>query len=370
MSEDENHSLDISSQEVSEDIKKKLDDLTEILSSFSKILDYNELDVAGFLNIRKTQTYYIFAGLKIFFLTLSIITALINFFLISIISESLRIFYFLGLTIISYCFLGIGNHYDKLSLKKFCFTYSYYHKEKKDMKILRNQITLLFKNEYVLDYIGKKAYDDLYKHRIQNLEERVESYSKLIQPYFYQIKQYGLLGTFFSLIIGFFLNLIVRYFSNPTAMEFIISELIQYSIIFFFIIIVIYLGIKQSKDKSIYKEKKYLVLKKVFLTILIKQTVSEIFEKEFKDEEITILKNWEEYKKTLNELTREEKEQNKELRKQYKELKKTINESGDTIDNNQLNKLQEKLASMKNELDQQKIGLKFLKNELKNLKKF
>jgi len=238
------------------------------------------------------------------------------------------------------------------------------------MKILRNQITLLFKNEYLLDYIGKKAYEESFKHRIQNLEERVESYSKLIQPYFYHIKQYGLLGTIFSLIIGFFLNLIVRYFSNQTAMEIIVSELIFYSTIFFFIIIGIYLVIKQSKEKRIYKEKKFLVLKKVFLTILIKQTVSEIFEKEFKDEEITILKNLEEHKKIFNELIRKKKEQNKELIKQYKELKKTTNESEDKIDNNQLNNHQEELASMKKELDQQKMGIKILKNYLKNLKKF
>lgn len=369
MLEDKEKVTEIPTAEELKEKKKFLEDLFRILNYFIKILDYNELDINRFLNTRKKQKYYRLLSIKIAF-------SLISYFVIigyglfnSTIPANYLILssYLFGLFL--YFFVYIWNHLDNLSFKKFGFTHSYFHKEKKQMKDFQNQIKLLFKNKFLLDFITKKAYNELYKNLLQDIDDKVGFYSNIIEPFFYQLKKYGFIGTFISLIIGFILNLIVQYFLIESAIEIFVNQIIIIPSFYVLVLILAYFQFRYQKNKRINKQKKLLVVSKKRLSFLVYHVISEIYKKEFKDSEIQTREEIDNLKKELNEKIKEKKERIGELKTKFNKIKKDIKENKTGIKGSELDKMQENLKPLENELNVIKKEFKNLKKGLKETKK-
>jgi len=151
MSEDKKKVVESSSTEKLEVKKKCLENLFIILNYFTRVLDYDELDINRFLNTRKRKKYYRLLSIKIVFFFLFYFTIISSSFFIPKIPDNCQFFLGFLLGSIVYSFIFIWNYLDNLSFKKFGFTHSYYHKEKNEIKNFQDQIKLLFKNKFLLD---------------------------------------------------------------------------------------------------------------------------------------------------------------------------------------------------------------------------
>jgi len=232
----------------------------EIFETFSKILDFNELDVNRFLSFKDSKKYkfYIMNRILIIMVNYSyiIIPTIVgivypllfgNLFLTMIsISGILFIPVLKGMFIIR---RFIDENYD--------YNMSIYRKEKKKMNKYCKQLNLIINNRYVIEELGEKNYSNTYKNKIKRFNNRVDYYSQLFKPLNHYIIQFGLISLVFS-FSPIFIDIIKSLIQNQIISTDTLRTSVGYTIFFFVLFWQSYSFINLYIIDDLYEKKKNL----------------------------------------------------------------------------------------------------------------
>ena len=340
--------------------------LLETLDIFSKILDYEELDLSNFINKKRKEGYYKLLYIKSFFYLLFYFTLFSQTFILNLFMDEIRIWISYIILSLGYLFFYLGNKIDNKSFRRFVYTNTYYHKEKRMLHEYHQQLHLILNNSVLKDQI----IDEDYSKKLENIDKKIEYFATAIKPLYENFKNFGLITLFLSIFLSFSTNLVVQYFSDQGTLEKILVEFLLMPITLVIILYFTYRLFKKSKNESIRKSKKILGFYKEGISINLRLIATSMIRSTFSIQEREIRKVITTEKKDLNtqiKLLKENKEKLKlklkEIKQKIKKYKKLKNDSDLEIANKEKEKIEEKLNGMDKKI-------KLLKSDLKRKNNF
>lgn len=254
----------------------------EVINDFIKIIDYDELDLLKFLNIKKEGKYYNLLTKKIFLYVIIYTLIMSQVFLSNILDLLISIITNIIISIIYIKIIFLVNRIDEISQKKFKFTIGFYKKERKDVLDYQCQIHILFNNQSLQNIIASHNKSAYFK-KIEQINKRIENYKNAIKPITYKIKHYGIIGIIISLILNFFANFLIQYFQNQEIIVNLLLFGLSLPLIYISIFGIIYCFFKRRKNKVLYNYRSWLQLSKTKLRSKIKDLILFLYSLEFSE---------------------------------------------------------------------------------------
>ena len=136
-------------------------ELSKILDTFIKIIEYNELDVNRFLSLRETEKYNLYLTLKVLTYILLYVSYILQMFLFMLFYD-IGTFWMIWLIFffITSFFFTCKWYIAKKFVEKFDFTKSLFRKEKKNMVLYQKQLNLLLNNQFLKNLLGEDTYEE------------------------------------------------------------------------------------------------------------------------------------------------------------------------------------------------------------------